>query len=46
MRPLESCEFWDDTAVKKEERRKSIKETLELVAARLAEISVILEDEE
>lgn len=42
---LTLCEFWEDVSTKKEERKKSIKETLELMSGRLNEMVLILKDD-
>lgn len=42
-RPLEFCEYWEDIAVQKEERKKSIKETIEFMSECLNDIALILE---
>lgn len=41
----ELCELWEDIAIKKEERKKSIKETLESMSERLNVIAMILKDD-
>lgn len=43
--PREFCEYWEDIAIQKEERKKSIKETLEFMSERLNEIAIILKDD-
>lgn len=44
-RPFEACEYWEDIAIKKEERKKSINETLERMSQRLEEIAAVLKDD-
>lgn len=44
-RPLVLCEHWEDIAVKKEERKESIIETLRYMAEHINEIAVILKDD-
>jgi len=44
-RPLEICELWEDIAIKKEERKTSIKETLNFMSKSLNEIAQILKDD-
>jgi len=39
------CSYWEDAAVQKEERKKSVKETLELISERLNDIAMILNDD-
>ena len=45
-RPLETCEYWETVEIKKEERKKRIKETLEFMAESLNQIVLILKDDE
>ena len=44
-RTAEFCNLWEDIKIKKEERKKSIKETLEFMSARLEQISILLRDD-
>lgn len=44
-RSLIVCDLWEDVAIKKEERKKSIKKTLESMSERLDEIAMILQDD-
>lgn len=43
--PLELCEDWEDIAIQKDERKKSIKETLEFISERLNDIVMILKED-
>jgi len=43
--PIKICDFWEDITIKKEERKKSIKDTLEFMSERLNEIAIILKDD-
>ena len=45
MIPLNSCGYWENVEIQKEERKRSITETLEFMAERLNEIAMILEDD-
>ena len=45
LTPRFLCEQWEDIAIKNEERKKSIKVTLESMAQNLNEIAMILKDE-
>ena len=45
MTPLKTCEFWEDIAIAKEERKRSIMNTLEFMSERLNEIAIILSDD-
>lgn len=38
------CKYWDDIAIKEEERKKSIKQTLEMICERLNNIADVLKD--
>jgi len=44
-KPYELCEFWENIAIKKEERKESIKETLRYMSERLNEITIILKQD-
>ena len=44
--PYEVCEFWENTAALKEERKRDIKETVEWMSERLNEILEILKDDD
>ena len=46
MTPLGICENWEDITIKKNERKAAIKETLEFIAEKLNEITIILKDDE
>lgn len=41
-----ACEFWETIAIKKEERKEAIKDTLQRMAQRIDEIAMILKDDE
>ena len=43
--PYEVCEYWESVEIQKEERKRSIKETLEFMAERLDEMAEILKDD-
>jgi len=45
MQPIQNCELWEDISIKKEERKKSIKETLEWMSEHINVIAMILEDD-
>jgi len=42
---LDVCELWENIEIKKEERKRAIKETLEWMADKLEEITMILKDD-
>lgn len=44
-RPLELCEYWEDMAIKKEERKRNIKEAIIDMSGRLYELTKILKDD-
>lgn len=44
-RPLELCENWEDIAIKKEERKRDIKEAIIVMSERLEELTMILKDD-
>ncbi len=45
MKPI-PCEYWEDVAIKKEERKESIKDTIRFMSERLNDIAMILQDDE
>ena len=44
--PYSTCELWEDIQIRKAERKKAIKETLETMAEKLNEIAMILKEDE
>lgn len=46
IKPLDLCAYWEDLSPKISERKSSIRETLFVMAERLSEISIILQDDE
>lgn len=44
-RPLKFCEYWEDIAIKKEERKHDIIEAIILMSERLDELAMILKDD-
>jgi hypothetical protein len=45
MQPLGNCEYWEDIAVKKEERKRNIIEALIFMSERLDELTKLLKDD-
>ena len=43
--PSGVCEYWEAITVRKEERKQSIKETIEFMCGRLNEMAMLLEDD-
>ena len=45
LKPRGVCEYWESIEIKKEERKKAIKETLDFIAKKLDEIAMILKND-
>jgi len=45
-RPYDLCDLWEDIAVRKEERKKSIEETLRYMSERINDIAIILANDD
>jgi len=45
IKTYDVCEYWESIEIKKEERKKAIKETLDFIAKKLDEIAMILKND-